>query len=182
MVHNGIEYGLMAAYAEGFNILKHANVGTREARGDAPRRRRCAIRSTTSTTSICRRSPKCGGTAASSSSWLLDLTACGARQESRRSTHSAAACRIRAKAAGRSTRRSTKACRPTCSPPRCSRASRSRGEADFQNRLLSAMRFEFGGHVEKKPTHEHRRVPTPSSSSAPPAISRSRRSSRRCRR
>ena len=42
MVHNGIEYGLMAAYAEGLNILKHANVGKRDARRPTPRRRRCA--------------------------------------------------------------------------------------------------------------------------------------------
>ena len=51
MVHNGIEYGLMAAYAEGLNILRNANVGTRHARESTPRRRRCAIRSTTSTSS-----------------------------------------------------------------------------------------------------------------------------------
>ena len=50
MVHNGIEYGLMAAYAEGLNILKHANVGKRPGARWTPRRRRCAIPSTTSTT------------------------------------------------------------------------------------------------------------------------------------
>ena len=49
MVHNGIEYGLMAAYAEGFNILKHANIGKTQAAKSTPRRRRCAIRSSTST-------------------------------------------------------------------------------------------------------------------------------------
>src|SRR4029077_12319521 len=56
----------------------------------------------------------------------------------------------------------------------------SRGEAEFQDRLLSAMRFEFGGHVEKKTRAP--RVPTPSSSSARPAISPTRRSSPPCRR
>ena len=54
MVHNGIEYGLMAAYAEGFNILKHANVGAREAHGRRRDARRCGTRSTTSTTSTSR--------------------------------------------------------------------------------------------------------------------------------
>ena len=64
MVHNGIEYGMMAAYAEGFNILRHANVGKRTAAPAMPRRRRCATRSTTSTTSTSPRSPRCGGAAA----------------------------------------------------------------------------------------------------------------------
>ena len=60
MVHNGIEYGLMAAYAEGFNILRHADAG-RRARPTTRRRRRSSIPSTTSTSSICRRSQSCGG-------------------------------------------------------------------------------------------------------------------------
>jgi 6-phosphogluconate dehydrogenase len=46
MVHNGIEYGLMAAYAEGLNVLQHANVGT-QAPSATPRPRRCATPSTT---------------------------------------------------------------------------------------------------------------------------------------
>ena len=64
MVHNGIEYGIMAAYAEGLNILRDANVGKQHARRSTPRRRRCAIPSTTSTTSTCPTSPRCGGAAA----------------------------------------------------------------------------------------------------------------------
>ena len=64
MVHNGIEYGLMAAYAEGFNILQHANVGKRVGAAGTPRRRRCAIPSTTSTTSTSPTSPRSGGAAA----------------------------------------------------------------------------------------------------------------------
>ena len=64
MVHNGIEYGLMAAYAEGLGILRDANVGKRSARQSTPRRRRCAIPSTTSTTSTCPTSPRSGGAAA----------------------------------------------------------------------------------------------------------------------
>ena len=65
MVHNGIEYGIMAAYAEGLNILHHADVGKAE-QTPTPRRRRCASPSTTSTTSTPPRSPRCGGAAASS--------------------------------------------------------------------------------------------------------------------
>ena len=65
MVHNGIEYGLMAAYAEGFGILARRQhrqaAGTRRTR----RRRRCGTPSTTSTTSTCATSPRCGGAAAS---------------------------------------------------------------------------------------------------------------------
>ena len=64
MVHNGIEYGLMAAYAEGLGVLRDANVGKQQRRRSTPRRRRCAIPSTTSTISICATSPKCGGAAA----------------------------------------------------------------------------------------------------------------------
>ena len=62
---NGIEYGLMAAYAEGLNVLRHANVGKQHATADAET---APLRtpSTTSTISISRRSPKCGGAAASS--------------------------------------------------------------------------------------------------------------------
>ena len=64
MVHNGIEYGLMAAYAEGLNILKHADVGRRAHAPDAGRRR-CAIPTTIATSSICRPSPRSGAAAAS---------------------------------------------------------------------------------------------------------------------
>ena len=63
MVHNGIEYGIMAAYAEGFNILHHANVGKRERTVDAETTP-CAIPSTTSTTWTCPTSPRCGVAAA----------------------------------------------------------------------------------------------------------------------
>ena len=67
MIHNGIEYGMMAAYAEGMAILAAADAGerTRRARGCAAPRR-CAIPSTTGITSTCRRSPRCGGAEVSS--------------------------------------------------------------------------------------------------------------------
>ena len=64
MVHNGIEYGIMAAYAEGLNVLKHAGVGASEQVSDA-RPRRSASRSTTATTSTSPRSPRSGGAGAS---------------------------------------------------------------------------------------------------------------------
>jgi 6-phosphogluconate dehydrogenase len=62
MVHNGIEYGIMAAYAEGLGVLRSANVG-RQTHAATPRRRRCASPSTTSTTSTCLISPSYGGAA-----------------------------------------------------------------------------------------------------------------------
>ena len=65
MVHNGIEYGLMAAYAEGLNILRHADVGRRAHATDAERRR-CAMPTSIATSSISRRSPRSGAAAASS--------------------------------------------------------------------------------------------------------------------
>ena len=66
MVHNGIEYGIMAAYAEGLNILQAANIGKKTQTRSTPRRLRCAIPSTTSTISTSPTSPKSGGAAASS--------------------------------------------------------------------------------------------------------------------
>ncbi len=65
MVHNGVEYGLMAAYAEGLNIIKNADVGRSASTSSTPRRHRCATRSTTSTRSTWPTSRKCGGEAAS---------------------------------------------------------------------------------------------------------------------
>ena len=64
MVHNGIEYGVMAAYAEGLNVLKNANAGKARAERSTPRPRRSSIPSTTSTTSISPRSPRYGDAAA----------------------------------------------------------------------------------------------------------------------
>ena len=123
MVHNGIEYGLMAAYAEGLNILKHANIGKASRTRRTRRRRRCGTPSTTSTTSTSPTSPSCGGAAASIASWLLDLTAQALADDPEPRRRSAARCPTRARAAGRSRRPTTRACPPTCSPPRSSSAS-----------------------------------------------------------
>ena len=83
-------------------------------------------------------------------SWLLDLTARGARASRPTSPTSRAGSRTRARAAGRCSPPSTRACPPRCSAPRSFDRFTSRGEADFADKLLSAMRKEFGGHDEKK--------------------------------
>ena len=122
MVHNGIEYGLMAAYAEGLNILHHANAGGDRAR--AGRRDRAARRSpsSTATTSTSPRSPSCGGAAASSPRGCS--TSPPRRSTSRPTSRaSPAASRTPVRAAGRRSPRSTPARRRPCSPPRCTRAS-----------------------------------------------------------
>ena len=151
MVHNGIEYGLMAAYAEGFNLLKHANAGHRDERVDAetaplgvhgahlvydfdlP-----AIAEVWRHGSVVR-------------SWLLDLTTTALARnpsldefmgevadsgEGRWTVNSAIAAAVPV---------------PVLATALFSRFA-SRGQDDFANRLLSAMRREFGGHVERAAT------------------------------
>ena len=82
-------------------------------------------------------------------SWLLDLHGRGADRGSRAWRSSPAGCPTPAKAAGRSRRRSTRACRRHVLSSALYERFSSRGEADFADKLLSAMRYEFGGHVEK---------------------------------
>ena len=147
MVHNGIEYGLMAAYAEGFNIISNANVGSRERAMDAetaplahPELYQYDI-DTREVAEVWRRGSVVG-------SWLLDLTA-QALQES--PTLEAFAGRVSDSGEGRWT--SIAAIdegvpAPVLTTALYSRFS-SRGEGDFGNRLLSAMRKQFGGHEEK---------------------------------
>ena len=170
----------MAAYAEGFNILKHANVGKREAqatRRDAPLRDPEYYQfdfDLPAIAEVWRRGSVV-------SSWLLDLTAAALQQSPDLGDF---AGRVSDSGEGRWT---IEAAIDEGVPADVLAAAlfarfSSRGEADFQNRLLSAMRFEFGGHVEKRTAMSARRDPTRSCSSAPPATSRSRRSSRRCRR
>ena len=120
MVHNGIEYAVMGAYAEGLNILNNANVGAKAARM-MPRPRRFAIRSTTNTTSTFRRSPRFGGAEASS------RRGCSISPRKRFTrTHSSASSKggslTRARVAGQASPRSTKVSRRRCSPRRCTRA------------------------------------------------------------
>jgi 6-phosphogluconate dehydrogenase len=147
MVHNGIEYGLMAAYAEGLNIIANADAGKREREADAetaplerPELYQYDI-DTTEVAEVWRRGSVVG-------SWLLDLTA-QALLESPELDEFAG--RVSDSGEGRWT--SVAAIEagvpaPVLTTALYSRFS-SRGLDDFENRLLSAMRKQFGGHDEK---------------------------------
>ncbi len=148
MVHNGIEYGLMAAYAEGLNILKHANVGKRGRVVDAettPLREPEHYQydfNLADVAEVWRR----GSVVAS---WLLDLTAIALLEEPDLSGFSG---RVSDSGEGRWTilaaiDEATPA--PVLSTALYQRFT-SRGEADFADKLLSAMRYQFGGHLERK--------------------------------
>jgi 6-phosphogluconate dehydrogenase len=147
MVHNGIEYGLMAAYAEGLNVLRHANVGNRDQAADAetaplrePERYRYDL-NVADITEVWRR----GSVVAS---WLLDLTAAALVKDPGLSGF---AGRVSDSGEGRWTVAAAideGVPAPVLSAALYDRFS-SRGEADYADRLLSAMRYEFGGHLEK---------------------------------
>jgi 6-phosphogluconate dehydrogenase len=148
MVHNGIEYGLMAAYAEGLNILKHANVGKAGRAHDAettPLRDPEHFQydfNIADITEVWRR----GSVVAS---WLLDLTAKALVNDPALDKFSG---RVSDSGEGRWTlmaaiEEGTPA--PVLSAALYERFA-SRGEDEFACKVLSAMRFEFGGHVEKK--------------------------------
>ena len=150
MVHNGIEYGLMAAYAEGLGILRDANVGKRQHSVDAettplrdPEHYQYDL-NLPDIAEVWRR----GSVIAS---WLLDLTAAALVKDPELSRASPAGYPTRARAGGRSRRRIDEAVpAPVLTAALYERFS-SRGEADFADKLLSAMRFQFGGHLEKPP-------------------------------
>jgi len=147
MVHNGIEYGIMAAYAEGLSVLRSANVGKREGKVDAettplrdPEHYQYEL-DLKNIAEVWRR----GSVIAS---WLLDLTATALVQDPALSKF---AGRVSDSGEGRWT---IKAAIDEAVPTPVLTASlyerfSSRGEADFANKLLSAMRYEFGGHLEK---------------------------------
>ncbi len=148
MVHNGIEYGLMAAYAEGFNLLRHANAGAENRVADAenaPLREPDALRfdiDVAKVAELWRRGSVVG-------SWLLDLTAHALQGDADLSGFGG---RVSDSGEGRWTsiaaiESGTPA--PVLTAALFSRFS-SRGEADYADKLLSAMRFEFGGHREQK--------------------------------
>jgi 6-phosphogluconate dehydrogenase len=147
MVHNGIEYALMAAYAEGLNILKHANAGsgTREVDAETtPLRNPENYRydfPLADVTEVWRR----GSVVAS---WLLDLTAISLLEQPSLEKFSG---RVSDSGEGRWT---ILAAIESTAPAPVLTASLfqrfvSRGEDDFADKLLSAMRFQFGGHMEK---------------------------------
>ena len=147
MVHNGIEYGLMAAYAEGLNILRHANVGARAQVADAettPLRNPEYYQYDLNLADIAEVWRR-GSVVAS---WLLDLTAAALASDPHLETF---AGRVSDSGEGRWT---LDAAIDEAVPAHVLAAAlferfSSRGEAGFQDRLLSAMRYQFGGHVEK---------------------------------
>jgi 6-phosphogluconate dehydrogenase len=147
MVHNGIEYGVMAAYAEGLAVLKAANVGKADHAVDAettPLREREHYQydfNLAEITEVWRR----GSVIAS---WLLDLSAAALIKDP---ALSGFAGRVSDSGEGRWT---IKAAIDEGVPAHVLSSAlyerfSSRGEAEFANKVLSAMRYEFGGHVEK---------------------------------
>lgn len=150
MVHNGIEYGLMAAYAEGLNVLRHANSGLVERSKDAetsPLRNPEHYQydfDLAGITELWRRGSVV-------SSWLLDLTAAALAADP---ALGAFMGRVSDSGEGRWT---VQAAVDEGVPVHVLSAAlfdrfSSQGRADFANRVLSAMRFGFGGHHEKKAT------------------------------
>jgi 6-phosphogluconate dehydrogenase len=147
MVHNGIEYGIMAAYAEGLNIIKHANEGLAKREVDAettplrnPELYRYEI-DIAKVAEMWRRGSVVG-------SWLLDLTASALRKNPDLSNFHG---RVSDSGEGRWTMQAAideGVPAPVISAALFARFS-SRGQEEFANKLLSALRFEFGGHVEK---------------------------------
>ena len=148
MVHNGIEYGLMAAYAEGLSVLRAANIGKQTHTIDAettplrdPEHYQYDF-NLSDVAEVWRR----GSVIAS---WLLDLTAAALVDDP---TLSKFAGRVSDSGEGRWTIKAAideAIPVPVLSTALYERFS-SRGEADYQDKLLSAMRFAFGGHLEKR--------------------------------
>ena len=148
MVHNGIEYGLMAAYAEGLGVLKSANVGNEKGETDAettPLREPELYQfdfHLADVAEVWRR----GSVIAS---WLLDLTASALTSDPNLAKF---AGRVSDSGEGRWTIKAAideGVPVPVLTTALYERFA-SRGEADYQDKLLSAMRFGFGGHLEKK--------------------------------
>jgi 6-phosphogluconate dehydrogenase len=150
MVHNGIEYGIMASYAEGLGVLNSANIGKEQSESDAettplrdPGRYQYDI-NLTDVTEVWRR----GSVVAS---WLLDLTATALTTDPNLSKF---AGRVSDSGEGRWTIKAAVdegVPVPVLTSALYERFT-SRGEADYQDKLLSAMRFGFGGHLEKSGT------------------------------
>ena len=147
MVHNGIEYGIMAAYAEGLNVLRHANVGKAKRDVDAettplrnPEEYRYDL-DLADVAEVWRRGSVV-------SSWLLDLTAISLLRSPNLDEFGG---RVSDSGEGRWT---IQAAIDEGVPVHVLSAAlfdrfESRGEADFANKVLSAMRYQFGGHLEK---------------------------------
>ena len=148
MVHNGIEYGMMAAYAEGLNVLKAANIGKHQDEIDAettplrdPEHYKYDF-DLAEVSEVWRR----GSVIAS---WLLDLTAAALIEDPQLSKFSG---RVSDSGEGRWTVKAgidEGVPTPVLTAALYERFS-SRGDDEFADKLLSAMRYEFGGHLEKK--------------------------------
>ena len=148
MVHNGIEYGMMAAYAEGMNILKHANVGKRDHAVDAettplrhPEHYQYDL-DLPEIAEVWRRGSVI-------SSWLLDLTAHALAKSPELADFSG---RVSDSGEGRWTIMAAidEGVSAEVLTSALYERFASRGENDFANKIVSAMRYEFGGHIEKK--------------------------------
>jgi len=147
MIHNGIEYGIMAAYAEGLGVLNAANAGTRQSSADAettplrdPEHYQFDL-NLPDIAEVWRR----GSVIAS---WLLDLTANALAADAKLTKF---AGRVSDSGEGRWTIKAAideGVPVPVLTTALYERFA-SRGEADYQDKLLSAMRFGFGGHLEK---------------------------------
>jgi 6-phosphogluconate dehydrogenase len=147
MVHNGVEYGLMAALAEGLNIIKNSNAGKRKRQIDAettplrhPEHYQYDI-NLKDVAEVWRRGSVVG-------SWLLDLTATALRENPDLSNFQG---RVSDSGEGRWTLEAAideGVPAPVISAALYARFS-SRGDEEYADRLLSAMRYEFGGHLEK---------------------------------
>jgi len=148
MVHNGIEYALMAAYAEGFNLLRHANAGRQDTAEDAetaPMENAEFYQYDFNLADIAEVWRK----GSVISSWLLDLTANALKDDVELSAFGG---KVSDSGEGRWT--SLAAIETGTPTPLLTTALyerfTSRNEADYANKLLSAMRFQFGGHHEKR--------------------------------
>ena len=148
MVHNGIEYGVMAAYAEGLNVLKHANIGRQSLTQDAetaplehPEHYQYDL-NLADVTEVWRR----GSVIAS---WLLDLIAEALFEQPELAQFSG---RVSDSGEGRWTLKAAveEGCPAQVLSAALFERFSSRGESTFAEKLLSAMRYEFGGHLEKK--------------------------------
>ena len=147
MIHNGIEYGMMAAYAEGLNVLRHANAGVESRAADAettPLRDPALYRYDFDLPAIA----EVWRHGSVVSSWLLDLTAAVLASDPGLTRFSG---QVSDSGEGRWT---LQAANDLGVPAHVLAAAlferfASRGEAEFQDRVLSAMRFAFGGHLEK---------------------------------
>jgi 6-phosphogluconate dehydrogenase len=147
MVHNGIEYGMMAAFAEGFGILRNANIGKKTGEMDAettplrePEHYQYEL-NLADVSEVWRRGSVI-------SSWLLDLTASALIKDPQLAQFSG---RVSDSGEGRWTIKAAideGVPVPVLTTALYERFA-SRGESDYQDKLLSAMRFGFGGHLEK---------------------------------